>query len=307
MALATQIDKLACGAVDALGTGQQACPIDWDRISTVKLTPRGFSDAEADSLVNVRKAQQKGNAIIINNVDRFALVPQEVTIDTTDGSGKKTVSGELPYEYELMFKNQGLNFWKAMRSLDSAGVYDITFYDVEGNEFFTRSKAGLPKGFGSYLIKTGQYKGKEGNSPAEFKTMIQLSDYKEMERMAYISAEELDYSAQSDLEGVNSVSLIASPLASLATSLVVTTTLLDKTHFVEGLLVTNWRLRRNGVIVAISAITANAVNNTYTLTIPAASAGTYTVDLFDSVLGVSVIQVATGLLFKSNVATVVVV
>jgi hypothetical protein len=36
MALVDQIDKLACGAGDALGTGQQACPIDWDRISTIK-------------------------------------------------------------------------------------------------------------------------------------------------------------------------------------------------------------------------------------------------------------------------------
>jgi hypothetical protein len=66
----------------------------------------------------------------------------------------------------------------------------------EGNEFFTKSKMGAPKGFSSYLIKTGQYKGKEGNTPAEFKTMIQLGDYKEMERMAYISADELDYSAK---------------------------------------------------------------------------------------------------------------
>jgi hypothetical protein len=45
--------------------------------------------------------------------------------------------------------------------------------------------------------------------------MIQLGDYKEMERMAYISADELDYSAQSDLEGVNQVSLVASPLVQL--------------------------------------------------------------------------------------------
>jgi hypothetical protein len=55
--------------------------------------------------------------------------------------------------------------------------------------------------------------------------MIQLGDYKEMERMI---ADELDYSAQSDLEGVNQVSLVASPLASAA-SLVVATTLLDRT------------------------------------------------------------------------------
>jgi hypothetical protein len=38
MALVDQIDKL----VDQwwLGTGTQACPMDWDRISTIKLTQR---------------------------------------------------------------------------------------------------------------------------------------------------------------------------------------------------------------------------------------------------------------------------
>jgi hypothetical protein len=306
MALIDQIDKLACGAGDALGTGQQACPIDWDRISTLKLTPRGQVSTETDSLESVREAQQLGKAVIINNIDRLALVPQEVSIDTTEGSGKKTVNGELPYEYELMFKAQGLNFWKAMRSLDSSGVYDVTFYDVEGNEFFTKSKMGAPKGFGSYLIKTGQYKGKEGNTPAEFKTMIQLADYKEMERMAYISADELDYSAQSDLEGVNQVSLVASPLASAATSLVVSTTLLDRTHFVDGLVVTNFRVKKDGVLVTVSAVTADSNANTYALTIPAASAGTYTVELYDNVLTASIIKVSTGLLFKSNVASVIV-
>jgi hypothetical protein len=45
---------------------------------------------------------------------------------------------------------------------------------------------------------------------------------------------------------------------------------------------------------------------TYALTIPAASAGTYTVELYDSVLP-SIIKVSTGLLFKSNVASVIVV
>jgi hypothetical protein len=38
------------------------------------------------------------------------------------------------------------------------------------------------------------------------------------------------------------------------------------------------------------------------LTIPAASAGTYTVELYD-VLPASIIKVSTGLLFKSNVAS----
>jgi hypothetical protein len=45
-----------------------------------------------------------------------------------------------------MFKAQGLKLWKAMRSLDSAG---FMMFDVEGNEFFTKSKMGAPKGFSS--------------------------------------------------------------------------------------------------------------------------------------------------------------
>jgi hypothetical protein len=49
MALVDQIDKLACGAGDALGTGQQACPIDWDRISTITYTKR-TSLPDIDSL-----------------------------------------------------------------------------------------------------------------------------------------------------------------------------------------------------------------------------------------------------------------
>jgi hypothetical protein len=92
MALVDQIDKLACGAGDALGTGQQACPIDWDRISTIKLTPKGQVYTDIDSLETVRTAQQLGKAVIINNIDRLSLVPQEVSIDTTEGSGKRRLT-----------------------------------------------------------------------------------------------------------------------------------------------------------------------------------------------------------------------
>jgi hypothetical protein len=64
-----------------------------------------------------------------------------------------------------------LNFGSAM-PLDSAGVYDVTFTMLKVMSSLSNQK-------GSYLIiKTGQYKGKEGNTPAEFKTMIQLSTIK---------------------------------------------------------------------------------------------------------------------------------
>jgi hypothetical protein len=69
---------------------------------------------------------------------------------------------------------------------------------------------GAPKGFSSYLIKTEQYKGKEGNTPAEFKTMIQLVTTKRwsvyvFQRMSWI------IQRKATLEGVNQVSLVTSP------------------------------------------------------------------------------------------------
>jgi hypothetical protein len=60
-------------------------------------------------------------------------------------------------------------------------------------------------------------------------------------------------------------------------------------------------------VVVVSTAVANTSNNTYTLTIPAATAGTYTVELYDTVLPASIIKVTTGLLFKSNVASIIVV
>ena len=125
--------------------------------------------------------------------------------------------------------------------------------------------------------------------------------------MAYISADELDYSAQSDLEGVNQVSLVASPLAVAGTTLTVATTLLDRTHFVEGLVLGNFRVMKAGAVVAVSAVVANASAKTYALTIPASTAGTYTVELYDTVLPASIIKVSVGSLYKSNVASVIVV
>jgi hypothetical protein len=62
MALVDQIDKLACGSGDALGIRTQACPIDWDRISTIKLTQRQVY--RTDTLMSVRGAQQKGKQLL---------------------------------------------------------------------------------------------------------------------------------------------------------------------------------------------------------------------------------------------------
>ena len=307
MALLDQLNVVACSQSDLLGTGMEGCTFDWNRVETIELSPRGYAYTEEQNLANIKEGQQKGDLIILQGIKSFALVPVDPNINTADGSGYKTVTGEMPYEYDVMFDNNGVNYWKALRMLNSKDRYNVAFYDVEGNKIFTQTKAGVVKGFGVKMLFVGQYKGKEGNNPAEVKMQLQLADFQEMERQTWVSGEELDFSAGSDLEGVNDVNLVASPLAVGGTSLVVSALLLDKSHFVNGLIASNFIVKRNGTPVVVSAVAADANAKTYALTIPAASAGTYTVSTWDAALSSYVVLSAgSGLLYKSNVATIVV-
>ena len=306
MALIDQLNVVACSQGDLLGTGMEGCTFDWNRVATIELSPRGYAYTAEQNLANIKEGQQKGDLIILQGIKSFALVPVDPNINTADGSGYKTVTGEMPYEYDVMFDNNGVNYWKALRMLNSKDRYNVAFYDIEGNKIFTQNKAGVVKGFGVKMLFVGQYKGKEGNNPAEVKMQLQLADFSEMERQSWISGDTLDFSAESDLEGVNDVNLIASPLAIGATELVVSALLLDKSHFVDGLLASNFIVKKNNVAVVISGAVADSNAKTYTLTIPAAEAATYTVSTWDATLSTPIILSAgSGLLYKSNIATVI--
>lgn len=305
--LIEQVNVVNCAGGDLLGTGQEACPFDWDRVEVLELSLRSYVYTEVQDLDQVQTEQQLEKLIIIKGIKSFNLVPLEPNINTADGSGYKSVIGELPYEYTVLFEANGVNFWKALRSLNSKDRFNIAFYDAQGNKIFSQSKTGAFKGFSVKMLFTGQYKGAEGNTPAEYKMTIQLTDFKEMDRQSWIVAEQLNFSP-ADLDGVNDIILTPEPLIIGATSLVVKTTLLDKSHFVDGLVLNNFRIRKDGVVVVASAIAHDHDAKTYTFTIPASTAGVYTIETFDSTNTVSTIKVApSGLLYKSNLASLVVV
>lgn len=305
MALVDQINVVECGAGDLLGTGQQACTFDWNRVKAIEFSNRSFVYTEDVNLESIRESQQKEETFIIAGAESFKLIPVEPTESTTEGSGIKTVDGELPYEYELMFKKKGMNLWKALRRINSNGIYNVAFYDINGSKIMTQTKSGLIKGFTTSKVFTGQYKGKEGDTSAEFKMSIQLSDdVTEMERATWVDGDQVDYSIN-DLDGYNDVALTPSPLAVAATSLVVKALLVDKSHFAAGMVLADFAIKRNGVAVVASAVVADENSKTYTFTIPAAVAGTYTVDTVNAFAKKVVLLPATGLLYKGITGTVV--
>ena len=306
MALVDQINVVECGAGDLIGTGQQACAFDWNRVKTIEFSLRSYVYTADLTLDSIRDAQQKEDVFIIAGAESFKLVPVEPTISTTEGSGIETVDGELPYKYELMFKKKGMNFWKALRRFNSNGIYNVAFYDINGTKIMTQTKSGLIKGFTTAMVFTGQYKGKEGDTSAEFKMTIQLSDdVTEMERATWVSGDTVDYSIN-ELDGYNDVILTPSPLATSATSLVVKAVLADKSHFAAGMVLADFAIKKNGVAVVATLVTANENAKTYTFTIPAAAAGTYTVDTVNTFADKVVLLPASGLLYKGITGSVIV-
>lgn len=283
MALSNQIIVVPSSKTDLLGTGLEATGFDWDRVETIELSARSYvyPTATDQTLASVQAAQVSSDLIILQGIKSFKLTAVEPQINTADGSGYKTVTGELPYEYEVMFDNNGVNLWKALRKLNSKDSYNVAFYDVEGNKIFTTSKSttlGVPnyKGFQAKMLYTGQYKGKEGNNPAEVKMNIQLADTSEMERQVWISGETLDFDAKSDLDGVNDLYISnVSTVTTGALTWTVGVTLADRSQFVSGLSASQLWIKKTVTstsAVSYIAITAtptlDTVAKTYTLTMP---------------------------------------
>ncbi len=305
--LQAQLSVVNCGVGDLLGTGQEGCNFDWDRVETIEITPRGFAYEDAQNLAYIQEQQQLSKVIILKGIKSFKLVPVEPEISTAEGSGYETVTGELPYKYEVMFDNNGVNFWKALRMLNSKDRFNVAFYDVTGAKIFTQTKAGVVKGFSTKMIYTGQYKGKEGNTAAESKMTIQLADsVQEMARQTWISGDELDFSP-TDLSGQNDVNITLQPVANLATTITASVLLMDKSHFVDGTILTDYRVKKNGSVITPSAFLSDSNAKTVRFTIPAvASLDVYTVETWDSTIPSNVIlNTATGLIYKSNLATVI--
>ena len=321
MPLANQIIVVPSSKADLLGTGLEATAFDWDRVETIELSARSYvyPTATDQTLASVQAAQVSNDLIILQGIKSFKITAVEPQINTADGSGYKTVTGELPYEYEVMFDNNGVNVWKALRKLNSKDSYNCAFYDVEGNKIFTTNKAGTVfKGFQTKMLFTGQYKGKEGNNPAEVKMNIQLADNGEMERQVWISGETLDFDAKSDLDGINDLYLgTTSTVTAASTTWSFTTTLADRSQYVAGIPLSNWAIKKvatsGGAVTYIipTVVSENAVTKTVTLTHTAIGAGftasviTATTPTTSSIASNTIQLTATKLLYKGASAGVV--
>ena len=307
MALTTIVNSVNCGASEVLGTGLKNCKQDIKRVTTLGLLERGlkFDEARSLELAYIQELQQKGQLIILQGVIELADNTAEDTIITRAGSGEKIVAGKNPYEYTVMFDN-GLNFHKALTSLSSHRQYDLIMFDSKGDAIFTQTKAGEFKGFTLGMFENGKYTMSNGTDASAQSVTFQMVNRLEFdERVSWITADNLDYNAQEDLDGVNDV--VFTITFNSVTSIVFTAKTLADNHQVSlsGLLKTDLLYTVDGVSTTITTLVESTTEaGKYTLTVPAFTAGkVLTLKTWDTTLLKTIINLSD-VLYKSNVATV---
>ena len=300
MSLETQINTVNCGANGVLGTGLAGCRIDRKRVTALGLVSKGFKFAQIIDKDYMRSLQKDGTLIMLQGVVSFEDATADDNIITRAGSGIKVVAGKNPYEYNVTFDN-GINFHKALTSLSGYNSYDLILFDVDNTMFMTVNKSNAPKGFTLGMFENGKYMGANGTDASSQTVSLQLIDRAEIdERSSWITSDQLDFS-YGELDGVNEVIVSVNPIVTASTTIVASAFLLDKTHPVEGLLVADFLVTRNGVAITPSLVVYNSTTKKYTLTVTAnTTADIVTVSIKDTILTLA------DVLYKSNTATVVV-
>lgn len=300
MSLTTQINAVNCGASGILGTGLAGCRIDRKRVTALGLVQKGFKFAQEIDKDYMRQLQQEGKLIMLQGVVSFADNTADDNIITREGSGIKVVAGKNPYEYAVTFDN-GINFHKALTSLSGFNAYDLILFDVDNSMFLTVTKSDEPKGFTLGMFENGKYMGANGTDASSQTITMQLTERAEIdERMSFITSNELDFSYD-ELTGVNEVILTLDPIITASTSIVVSAYLLDKTHPVEGLLVGDFAVTRNGSVITPSAVSYSSTTKKYTLTVTANTTADIVVVNLDGI-----VLTLADVLYKASEKTVVV-
>jgi hypothetical protein len=300
MALLTQVNAVDCSASGNIGTGLAGCRIDRKNIVALGLIQKGLKFTADINKASLRALQVADKLIMLQGVVSFTDNTADNNIVTRAGSGIKVVAGQNPYEYAVEFDN-GINFHKALSSLNGYENFDLVMFDVAGSMFLTQNKSGAVKGFNMGMFENGKYMGATGAEASSQTVALQLTERGEIDdRQNVITASNLDFSP-SELTGTNQVIFTVDTVVGASTTIVVSAFLQDKTTPVEGLLPADFKIIRNGVAVVPSAAVYNAATKKYTLTVTANTAAAV---ILGSLNGI--VLTAADVLFKSNVATVIV-
>lgn len=306
MTLEQILNVVNCSVSGILGTGLNYCKFDLKRVTTIILTRRGFVfDKEREfNLEYFQELQQTGDAVVLQGVESMVDNTAEDNTVTLEGSGIIKYVGKNPYTMAFTFDN-GFYFHKALNSLEGANRWNVILGDSEGNLLMTQTKAGDVKGFTVGALSNGRYGWSNGATANSQTINMQLLNRSEVDDLAsWVTSENLDFSPQSDLQGINDTQItLDSPAIGGTTITFSVKTIADEHAFnQQGLTATDFRYTNAGTVQTITNVAPTSTVGTYTATVPTIVAGAVTLQTWDSALQTPIIMVNTDLL-KSNEAT----
>jgi len=305
--ISTIVNNLSCGANEQLGTGTKFCPQDIENPTVVVFAEKGTKIAPADdfNLAYLQDLQQKGQVVILNGVVSFTDNTAENEVGTRESTGIKYGTMLPPYDLTFTFDN-GIQFYKALTKIEGSKNYDMFLFDVKNDMFGALDRQGNFRGVDCQYIGVGSYKiGKENAQ----NLMVQLSRSDFDNNVGFIANENLDFTAEQDLDGYNDIDITLTAPANGDVELVIKVYAKSNNKLVAltGLAKEDLLLKVDGASVTITSLTANATAGEYTLDVPAFTTGdAVALQLYDSVKNASIINL-DGTMYQSNVATTVVV
>ena len=308
MGLINQIvNNLSCGANAQMGTGTKFCPQDIKNPTVVVFAEKGtkFAPAEVFNLAALQEKQQKESLIVLNGVVSFTPNTAENEVGTRESTGIKYGTMLPPYDVTFVFDN-GIQFYKALTKLEGSKNYDMFIFDVKNDMFGALDRQGNFRGLDLQYVGVGSYTMGKENAQS---LMVQFSRSQFDNDVAWIANENLDFTAEQDLDGYNDIDILLTAPTNASTTLAIKVNAKSNNKLVAltGLAKEDFLLKVDGANVTITTLTAGVVAGEYALTVPAFSTGdAVSLQLFDATLNASIINL-DGTMYKSNVATTVVV
>lgn len=306
--ISTIINNVNCGADELLGTGTDYCKFDFKRTTTLELSKRRFryDDANGNTLSYIKEEQQKGNIIVLQGVVETSFETADDNYTTRTGSGIEKLSGKNPIKVTYTFDN-GMYFAKACQALKSFNQYNLAMYDSEGNKLLADTKSGEYKGFACYQINPGTYTPSNGADSSMFTITLQFNREEWDSRVNWITNENLDYIAETELDGYNDLTIEIVEATDATTDIVfdVYSKADNKKVAISGLDASDFALTVAGASDTIVSVTPSAtVQGRYTAvsTTSLSASDEITLKSFDSTLSTDIIDVE-GVLYKSNTDT----
>lgn len=183
----------------------------------------------------------------------------------TSGTGDKTKTREGTKGFKFMF-DKGACFQNELQKLDNSSNYEFIPVLEDGSAQFAIKKDGTLIGFDARLF-TGLRKLRLNDEMAGATLEIQIQRTGMTYWQNSADVFEADDFAWNEIAPVAGLNIVTPVLVAAATSTAVSVTNLCSDAPVVGLTdATNWKMSRNGVLEAVSAVSYDPVTLKYTLT-----------------------------------------